>query len=234
MFYKVSNFFKHITTRFWSAISASPVQGLEKVHQYRNYEDYVNHQIEKTTDPARVKKWLNNEWDSKVIGFKEIFMRNQSYVLNKKNAICLGARTGQEVKALQDLGIEAIGIDLVPFPPYTIPGDIHNLSFESEKFDLVFTNIFDHSLLPEKFCSEMERVCKPTGIIIIHLLLGANKDEYTETLVSGPEKVLALFKSVEVRESREIKNTIDMLNWELILEKKQEHFFQEMKASDET
>jgi SAM-dependent methyltransferase len=193
--------------------------GLEATHKYRNYKDYVNHQTEKTTDPERVKKWLNDEWESKVVGFKEIFIRNQIYVHGKQRALCLGSRTGQEVKALLDMGITAIGIDLIPFPPYTIEGDIHGLVFKNNEFDLVFTNIFDHSLFPEKFCLEMERVCKPAGIIIIHLLLGPNKDEYTETVVSNPEKVVALFKSIEIKESREIKNSIDMLNWELVLEK---------------
>ena len=47
-----------------------------------------------------------------------------------KKGVCLGSRTGQEVKALIDLGIDAIGIDLVEFPPYTIVGDVHNMQFE--------------------------------------------------------------------------------------------------------
>ena len=73
---------------------------------------------------------------------------------------------------------------MVPFEPYTIEGDIHNLNYNDGEFDLVFTNIIDHSLYPEKFCSEMERAVKSEGIIVIHLQLGSDLDRYTETQYS--------------------------------------------------
>lgn len=185
----------------------------------KDYENYLNHQMSKTLDPKRIKKWKNEEWQIKLNGFKDIFNRNKQFLKDKNTAICLGARTGQEVKALSDFGLEAIGIDLVPFPPYTIKGDIHNLDFPDNSFDFVFTNIFDHALYPDKFCQEMERVCTPQGIIIIHLQIGLNGDEYTETIVYNPNKVLTQFKSVHPLESRKISNTFDSMNWELILRK---------------
>lgn len=219
MFQKIIDLTKQILHKLQSITFSKSNHRIAAMHRYRHYKDYVNHQIKKTTDPERVEKWLSDEWESKVTGFKEIFTRNQIYIQGKQNALCLGSRTGQEVKALLDIGITAIGIDLVPFPPYTIEGDIHELKFMDEEFDLIFTNIFDHSLFPKKFCSEMERVCKTGGIIIIHLLLGEDHDEFTETMVFDPEKVIAMFKSIEIKESREISNSIDILNWELILEK---------------
>jgi len=188
-------------------------------HKYVDYNEYLNHQKEKTIDPERVKKWSTDEWQIKVDNFKTIFQRNIEYIENRHNAICLGSRTGQEVKALLDLGINAIGIDLVPFEPYTIEGDIHNLNFMDGKFDLSFTNIFDHSLYPEKFCSEMERIVSKNGIIIIHLLIGSQTDDYTETVIYNPQNVIKMFNFVEVMESRKIKNPSDSLNWELILKK---------------
>ncbi len=191
---------------------------IASTHTYADYNDYENHQKEKTTDPERVKKWLNEEWDIKINGFKEVFQRNWKYLEGKQKAICMGARTGQEVKALLDMGINAIGIDLVPFLPYTVEGDIHALNYNDNEFDFVFTNIFDHSLHPDVFCSEMERVCKSEGIIIIHLQLGL-EDEYTEVVVYNPKKVIELFDSVVVKESRRIRNTFDVMSWELILEK---------------
>ena len=62
-------------------------------HKYDNYQKYVDHQKEKTTDPERIEKWMNEEWNIKYEGFKEVFVRNKSFLIDKTNAICLGART---------------------------------------------------------------------------------------------------------------------------------------------
>ena len=188
-------------------------------HNYKQYEDYLKFQKEKTLDPERIDKWFNQEWEIKYNGFREIFNNNYQYIKDKSNAICLGARTGQEVKALIDLGIKAIGIDLVPFPPYTIEGDIHNLKALDSSFDFIFTNIFDHSLFPEKFCNEMERVCKSGGIIIIHLQLGVDGDKYSENIVHKPNIIYKYFKDSEILKSMAIKNSFDGMNWELIFKK---------------
>ena len=188
-------------------------------NKYKKYKEYLKFQKEKTLDPKRIKKWLNEEWEIKYFGFKKIFERNNQFIFDKSNAICLGARTGQEVKALIDLGINAIGIDLVPFPPYTIEGDIHNLKQQKSSFDLVFTNIFDHSLYPEKFCGEMERVCKSGGVIILHLQLGIDGDKYSENIVHEPSLIYKYFKNSKIVESRSITNTFDGMNWELIFKK---------------
>ena len=144
------------------------------------------------------------------------------YVKDKENAICLGARTGQEVKALQDLNINAIGIDLVPFSPYTIKGDIHNLQFKDMQFDLVFTNIIDHSLYPEKFVKEMQRVCTNNGIIIVHLQLGDNIDIYTENIIFDPKVIISLFSESKLLQSKKINNLHDSMHWELIFAKASE------------
>ena len=194
-------------------------KGLKTPNSYTAYSEYVDHQKEKTLDPQRMEKWLGEEWQVKVDGFTEIFQRSWTYINSKENALCLGSRAGQEVKALQSLGIPAIGVDLVPFEPYTIEGDIHDLRFDSGEFDLIFSNIFDHSLYPDRFCAEMERVLRPGGIIILHLQIGEDIDEYTETYVYDPKDVIKLFSSVTVLESRAIQHDFDPMDWELILEK---------------
>ena len=188
-------------------------------HKYDNYQKYLDHQKEKTTDPKRIKKWMNEEWNIKYEGFKEVFVRNKSFLIDKTNAICLGARTGQEVKVLRDMGINAIGIDLVAFPPYTINGDIHNLEQQDSSYDFVFTNIFDHSLYPEKFCSEMERICESSGIIIIHIQLGIDGDDYSENIIKNPDFIVKNFKNSDICQSKSIKNSFDGMNWELIFKK---------------
>ena len=180
---------------------------------------YLTHQKLKTTDKDRIKIWLNDEWKIKYDAFNDIFKRNKFYLENAKMALCLGARTEQEVKALQDLGIDSIGVDLVPFPPYTEEGDIHNLKYKNHIFDLVFTNIIDHSLYPEKFVSETERVCLVDGIIIIHLQLGDNIDDFTETIIQTPKTIISYFKKFTLLESKPIKNLHDQMHWECIFKR---------------
>ena len=189
------------------------------LNKHDSYEAYIKHQKIKTTDPKRIQKWLNEEWQIKYEGFKDIFENNRAYIKDKKNAICLGSRTGQEVKALQDLGLNVIGVDLVAFPPYTEVGDIHNLKFNDGAFDFIFTNIMDHSLYPEKFIFEMERVCKTNGVIIIHLQLGEIHDKYTETILHGPKPIISLFNSSKLLVSKPISNLHDEIHWEIILKK---------------
>ena len=117
----------------------------------------------------KIQKWKEIEWETKVNGFRNLFKRNQEFVNNKKKALCLGSRIGQEVFVLRELGLEAIGIDLVEFLPFTIKGDFRNFIFEDKTFDLIFANILDHSLHLEKFIHEMERVAISGGIIIVNL-----------------------------------------------------------------
>ena len=154
---------------------------------YENYEDYINFQKKKTTDPEKRNKWLNEEWQSKIDGFKAEFSKFGSILNSDTKALCLGARTGQEVVALKELGVEdSIGIDIVPQEPNVILGDIHNLEFEDDSFDFVYTNILDHSIDPRKMLNEAERVLKPTGLLFVQIQLGINQDEYTEFEVKDP------------------------------------------------
>ena len=186
---------------------------------YTDYEEYLNLQKEKSTDPERVEKWLNEEWLFKLDGFKEIFKRNEEFLKGKQQAVCLGSRTGQEVAALLEIIPNVIGIDLVPFPPYTIEGDIHSINYKDDEFDFVFTNIFDHALYPHIFCNEIQRVCRPGGVIILHLQLRKLGDHFAENVVYTSDSILRLFDSVKVLRSRKIQNIFDSMNWELVLEK---------------
>ena len=151
------------------------------------YEKYIKKQSEKTLDPVRRKKWLGEEWQLKIDGFKQEFSKLGSFLTPDKRCLCLGARTGQEVVALKELGVEdVVGIDIVPHEPLVVEGDIHNLNFNDDSFDFVYTNIIDHSLYPEKMVSEIERVLKVDGVFMLQIQLGINQDEYTVFEVNNP------------------------------------------------
>lgn len=193
--------------------------------RHKNYNDYIEFQKTKTNDPVRRKKWLNEEWDLKLNEFNRQFSKLISSDLIKKgqNSLCLGARTGQEVKSLHDLGLESIGIDIVPCEPLVIKGDIHKLDFEDNKFDFIYTNILDHSLYPEKMASEVFRTLKNDGIFFLQIQFGINQDEYTEYEVKNTNNVIEIFKDLECIYANWIFNnrqiTSHGMNFEFIFKK---------------
>jgi len=151
------------------------------------YKKYIEKQSEKTLDPVKRKKWLGEEWQLKIDGFKSEFNKLKGFLTPEKRCLCLGARTGQEVVALQEMGLKnVVGIDIVPHDPYVIKGDIHNLEFKDNSFDFVYTNIIDHSINPSKMISEIERVLKIDGIFFLQIQLGLNQDEYTVFEIDNP------------------------------------------------
>ena len=192
---------------------------MEKTHNYNNYQEYIDFQKIKTTDPKRRNKWLNEEWDLKINIFKRLFNENKDMLKNIKNGLCLGARTGQEVVALRSLNIDTIGIDIVECLPFVVEGDIHNLNFRDESYDLVFSNIFDHSIYPEKFISEIERVLKPNGICIMHFQIDTHQDKFTEVIIEDFNSVLSLFKKCKLLHKRNIESGLIAMNFEIVMQK---------------
>jgi len=193
---------------------------MKKVRSYKNYDKYLDHQKEKTLDPLRRKKWQNEEWQLKIDGFKKSLYPHQKYI-NKSKALCIGARTGQEVVALNQMGAEAIGIDICPCLPHVIKGDMHDLPFEDETFDFVFSNVLDHSLYPKKKISEIERVLKKGGKSVLHLQVNIPSDIYTETEVDNVHlDILPLFRKSFCIGLFDINNPVfATMNREIVMEK---------------
>tara|TARA_Y100000592_G_C5478865_1_gene324102 strand:- start:1232 stop:2473 length:1242 start_codon:yes stop_codon:yes gene_type:complete len=187
--------------------------------RHNSYEEYISFQKTKTEDPVRREKWLNEEWDLKLKGFEELFIQHGLNKGNKK-ALCIGARTGQEVVALKNLGIDAQGIDIVPCLPHVIKGDMHNLQFDDEEFDFVFSNVYDHSLYPEKKASEIERVLKVGGKVLFQLQIDIEQDEYTEFYIHRTDHdILPLFHQSLCIKNESIPRNVFGMNWEIVLQK---------------
>lgn len=191
-----------------------------ETRRYGSYQEYLEHQKQKTLDPLRREKWLGKEWELKIQGFEQLFQGHWSHISRCKRALCLGARTGQEVQALRNLGVEAIGIDLVPCEPLVVEGDIHAVPFDNESFDLVFSNVFDHSLYPEKFIEEIERVLKPGGVSLLQFQVARGNDEFSACEIQHISPVLKLFKSSEVLINRQLTTNFASMNWELLTKKR--------------
>ena len=177
------------------------------VREYSSYEDYIDHQKEKSLDSKRVKKWLNEEWDQKIRMFTKIFKRNKEFLTDGGKALGICARTGQEIVALKNLGMDSIGVDIAPHPPLVIQGDAHDLPFEDNEFDFVFSNSFDHSIYPDKFLSEMQRVLKPNGFGLLHLQLTESVDNYAENIIVDSSSVKDLLKDSTVVKEEKLRRS---------------------------
>ncbi len=191
------------------------------VKNFENYDDYIRFQKEKTLDQSRRLKWLNDEWNSKTDFFNKIFssLINEINLPNDSNCLCIGARTGQEVYALQNLGFSAIGIDIVECKPLVEVGDMHNLKYKDDTFDFIFCNILDHSLYPEKSISEIERVLKKNGFCFLQITVGEATDKYGVTEINSDDGVLKLLEKSKVIFSRSIKHYSIAQNWEILVKK---------------
>ena len=138
--------------------------------RYDSYQEYIEHQKSKAPPGGDLyARLLGDLWEDNCAGFRKKFLQIQEVLHGKRSALCLGARTGEEVFVLSEMGIDSIGIDLHPCLPRVIEGDVHNLPFPDLKFDFVFSNIFDHVLYPKRFLAELDRVLMAGGHGLLHL-----------------------------------------------------------------
>ena len=163
-----------------------------RTRRYDSYEAYTAKQREKTI----VRKHLfGAQWNTKVRRFKALFDHHlcNHNTVDHTQALCLGARHGEEVEALNSLGWAAVGVDLVACPPLVQAGDFHALPFSESMFDLVFSNSVDHLLEPEKFATEIHRVLRPQGLVLLHLQIEREGDEWSSLKIEASSEVISWF-----------------------------------------
>lgn len=199
-------------------VDSECINSISRVRNYTNYKDYIVHQKKKTLDPVRRAKWLNEEWTPKVEYFKNEFKQYLKILPKNAASIGLAARTGQEIFAMKELGLDAIGIDIVPNPPLVILGDLHNIPFPDSVFDFAFSNAIDHSLYPDKFMSEARRILKTDGIFLLHISLNEDSDEYGEIVIRDPNAITKLFGNCKVIKSEHM-NPWGGMNYRILLKK---------------
>ncbi len=173
-----------------------------KIYQkYRDYLDYVSHQKSKCAIGSLMHvKILTEIWERDVKFFYEDFLLYKDIILSCKDGICLGARCGNEVEALMRIGCQYgkfFGMDLNAHPPFVVKGDFHDLDYDDNSFDFIYSNSFDHSLHPEKFVSECERVLRPGGYCLLYLCVGES-DEWGVNAFDEYQEIIDLFKNSTV------------------------------------
>ncbi|KAE8719321.1 estradiol 17-beta-dehydrogenase 12 [Hibiscus syriacus] len=195
----------HYTTSFSSALDFS--DDLKIRAGYTTYDAYIQRQLNKTLNPKLRKIWTTRDWDRKIKVFSRFFneMKLENLLSNSSKSLSIGARVGQEVEALKRVGVtDAVGIDLVPFPPLVVKGDFHNQPFGNDTFDFEFSNVFDHALYPEKFVAEIERTLKPNGVCILHVALSRRGDKYSANDLYSIKPLSKLFRRSELVRVRKV------------------------------
>lgn len=71
----------------------------------------------------------------------------------------------------------------------------------------------------EKFIHEMERVAILGGIIILNYQENIMGDDYSENIIYNSRPIIEMFKNSRLLRNRNINNTFDQMNKELIFEK---------------
>ncbi|KNA24530.1 hypothetical protein SOVF_014780 [Spinacia oleracea] len=128
-----------------------------------------------TIEKRNHRIWSTSAWLNKVKSFSRIFIDAQkhnlthSFILsNSSKALCLLAGAGQEVMALQQIGVSDVtAIDLVDSPPLVSRADPNYLPFFDDAFDFAFSAQFDTVLFPSRFVAEMERTVRVGGFCLL-------------------------------------------------------------------
>lgn len=128
--------------------------------QLMNTDDYNSYKEKQWKNVDRVYEL---KLFSKHIDMIERLVSNIEDTSNKK-VLCIGARYGIEMLAFEQMGFakeNIIGIDIYPRQESIFEADMHNLPFEKETFDIVYSHhSIDHSLFPQKALDEISRVSK--------------------------------------------------------------------------
>ncbi|GMJ05849.1 hypothetical protein HRI_004254100 [Hibiscus trionum] len=181
--------------------------GLRIRRGYTSYNAYIERQLNKTLNPKLRKIWTTRDWDRKIRVFAGVFqsLKQRKLILNESKALSIGARVGQEVAAMKMVGVsDAVGIDLVPYPPLVMKGDFHAQPFRNQTFDFEFSNVFDHALYPWKFVGEIERTLKPGGVCVLHVAVARQTDKFSANDLYSVQPLLELFKESELLEVRKV------------------------------
>lgn len=159
------------------------------------YKEYLDHQASKL--PANIG-WIRAT-NAKYREALRERLRYHDFIEPRMSVLCLGARLGGEVRAFQDLGCFAVGIDINPGPrnEWVLYGDFHDIQFPDGSADLVFTNSLDHSLNLARLIKEIRRVLRPLGFLILEVVGGMDvgwvPDEWDCSVWKNVDEVLARF-----------------------------------------
>lgn len=192
------------------------------VKKYKDYEAYIEHQcskLDRKLSTAFGRAWLKRHeagYSVTLTSFLGLVRKELPYAFGGKSCLCLGARGEAEVKAFNDAGCFAVGVDVNPTPDnaYVVRGDAANLHYSDDCVDIVYTNSLDHFLAIETVLKEIKRVLRPKGLFLLITGTpdGAKEDKYGSTYWDSHDSLLSYlnneykFKTLAKSDVREVSN----------------------------
>jgi len=131
-----------------------------------DYSNYLSKQKVKSSSPITQQSLLQKR-ANRIRIFADVFKSLNVDFTNKK-VLCLGARMGEEVEALKNMGANALGMDLVPYLPLVIEGDMNKLKME-DKYDIIYTNSMDHMYDVHMLMAGVHETLVNDGLFIAHI-----------------------------------------------------------------
>lgn len=91
--------------------------------------------------------------------------------LKQSDILCIGCRNTSEIDYFRQKGAKSvIGIDLFSESPDVMVMDMHQLTFEDNSFDLVYSShSLEHSYNHKKVIHEIVRVLRPHGTVVVEV-----------------------------------------------------------------
>lgn len=128
--------------------------------EFADYDTYVREQGGKA---HRLRDFLLEHLPKQTESFTRTFKAAAPH-LKAGRVLCLGARTGAESLGATAAGFTgSVGIDLHPVGPTVLRGDWHDLPFDAQSFENVYSNSLDHCLYLDRLAAQIKRVLMPGG-----------------------------------------------------------------------
>lgn len=157
-------------------------------YNYESYEEYVQQQTEAN------KKKLHWEFPK-----RDHVQWIKTYKLSAKNIICHGTRSGGEQKAFKHWWPEAyvIGTEISETASQFEMTVQHDFAIQKDewigKFDILYSNSFDHSINPDKTIQTWKRQMSLEGLMFIEWSEKHNSKSDSWDPVSGTKEQFASF-----------------------------------------
>jgi SAM-dependent methyltransferase len=143
---------------------------------YPSYEEYVTHQ------KSKLERLDLTAYDPDFRRALRKRLEQLDFLRPRMKALCLGARSGAEVKAFVDLWCSATGIDLNPPENSALvrEGDFHDTGYVAWSQDVVYTNCLDHAFDILDAIEEISRVLRPEGFLIVEACPGKEEGAHLD------------------------------------------------------
>ncbi len=154
----------------------------------KDYDKYLRDQLEETL----LKRKLRGTLSFDVIPLIDMLATKHDF--KGQSVLCVGARNNDEIRYFRELGAGyVVGIDLYDVPPDIVVMDMHDLKFEDNRFDVVYSrHSFEHAYDKYKAGKEFIRVLKPGGVVVVEVP-GKYKGGGDYNYFNGTEDVLVAF-----------------------------------------